>query len=485
MQRFDYFVLVASLTLLRLPVLIGESHSVVLRLVSFAPLWLVTIRNLLSASLVQTFRFDGRLTAVLLLATGLTLFSLVRTALSGFLESIYIFGHLMFWITVVSFALTTFVRQRSMGESRDLALGIGHALLVYVTCNVALYAMGVAAPRMTDARIDDAAMLALVGIHTSRTLFPLAGGVNAFGTVAGAALVVGGLLWLRQRGRKGAGRAPLVAAVAALAAILLTDARGALVFGLVSLYVVGFLRPASLRRTRWLPFVAPILPILLLGVIRVLPAAVVMPFSRSGDAFDVVTLSNRTTIWSAATDDLLRFSPMHLVGYGFQGQALSGLSRQYGHVYSHRFQTEMRGLHNMLLQNVYDIGYLGTLCLLGLLYLTGARLIELHQRYPGDLAVSATLGAYVYLVLAGTTERVPTIYSPEVFFLLLLICAATATGLLARAVSPHASQIDSARSIRGPRQQHPRVSGSIAASKRSRTTFSPRARARSTQTPRT
>jgi O-antigen ligase len=114
-------------------------------------------------------------------------------------------------------------------------------------------------------------------------------------------------------------------------------------------------------------------------------------------------LSNRPVIWQFGLDEFRQFKPVHLVGYGFRGQLVSGLSSQYSCLFKSYLRPQYASLHNIWLQILIDTGYLGlaiTFSLAALLAYSLAKLFLL----TGSRVFQGMLTLCLFIIMAGTME---------------------------------------------------------------------------------
>ncbi|MDX6662327.1 MAG: hypothetical protein QOG09_429 [Solirubrobacterales bacterium] len=364
---------------------------------------------------------DGALTALIAAFVALLAVALLRVGRTGvpldFNVALY---QATVWMTLGLFGLVAFAR---LGDDAipSLLLAICAAPALYVAANVALDALGVQAGRAAPPEAGDpATLLNSLGVAQTRHFFPLAAGVNNFGDVAGAAASGMAVLMVRLRsaGRVWAGVGLLVA----IYALLLTDSRAALFLALAAAAGVLLIPAAARGGIRGWALLVPASPALLLGGIGLLAGSdLVGTLARNpGESFG----TNRLLIWEPVLGLLGSFSPEHLIGYGAYGQFKSGVSLQYAYLfdifYTNRYFV---GAHNLALQTVLDLGYVGLVVLVVLL----ARAFGNIARYAanGGAPAAATLAVLIYFPLIGVTESTPTIYTPEALTTFILaVCAA-------------------------------------------------------------
>jgi len=131
-------------------------------------------------------------------------------------------------------------------------------------------------------------------------------------------------------------------------------------------------------------------------------------------------LTNRTIIWKFVVNDLEKFKIIHLVGYGFRGQIISEISRNYACLFSSYTNSIYSPSHNFWLQLILDIGYFGviiTIVLLVYLILKLTRLFVIER----DYGYFAFLNILIYLISVGSLESSISPDWHSTFILLIFI----------------------------------------------------------------
>jgi O-antigen ligase len=414
-------VMLLAIVWVRLPLGFGGTPSTSVRVLALAPL-IAGIATLLP--LRRPDRYVSLLGTLVGLFTLLIIVELFRGQSAGVYGSIskahyeagvicllLVFGYLYF-----ASALSSSDRDRRMFI---LCCVPG----TYVAVNVVMHVAGFNTP--PTARVGTAGtpaqLLGLVGIHATRAFFPLSDGVVNFGDIVGVALAASGILAIRVAGRQRL--LAILLLMASIYAILATDARGALLCSMVAIILVLLVgRRCALA---CLAFFVPATTAIVSSVLGVVAhTSLVGTFSRNGN--DLVTASDRTLIWHAVLTFLSHPSLTQLYGYGASGQISSGANLGYEYLFYGTTDPSSYSAHNFMLQTVLDIGYMGLLVFIVLLYLTARRLQKMII-VPGSFPAEALLCTLVYFVLNGATDPSPSLYTIETlyFFLLTVTCAAT------------------------------------------------------------
>jgi O-antigen ligase len=325
------------------------------------------------------------------------------------------------------FGVLLFATARDKTETWWRLAAVALAPAVYVGFNVILRFAGFSSTTEAEplavsyAAGTPAKTLALIGIHVNREAFPMNPSINGMGVVAAVGLVTAALLALRTHGLTR--RAGIVGAIMCLVALLLTDTRTALILAIVVIALLAFV-----RRTRVALLLAIVIPFsswLVTNALSFLSTTgLATPLARS--ATDVSTGNGRTFIWQAAQQQFAKFDVFHtLFGYGANGQASSGASRQYVHLFEGVPFPLLVHVHNLGLQVLLDTGVVGLAVLVLTAVLGLDRLERLNNLSPRGPA-TALVGGVLMLYLTGATEPSPTYRSQEtlVFSMLLLSAAA-------------------------------------------------------------
>ena len=426
-MTLDVWLVAFTLLLIRLPVLLGQQYAWPVRWLTLLPFVLSMALNLARMRREPVARLDGRMGLALAAYLALLSLSFLRALADLRLPLPVTADDWMVVAVLGPFALLAFLSAPTAKRQDQLRLALLAGLLSYLLANLVLHAVGVEHLETIYRKAFPASMLGLLGLRTSAVLFPMASGINAFGTVAGAAATMSGVLLARRYGDR---RVSLLAAggvILSLLAVILTDARASLMWSLASVVAVAWAWPrrtARLQATLLLPL---LVPLLLVGVFRAVPSG----WWEDGWAAlrPLLSISNRDIIWGAVLDELRDFRPIHLVGFGAFGQLTSGVSSAYAGLFSGYVHAGLAGAHNAVLQEILEIGYLGLGIVLGTLMLALRRLSGDAGGRATGRASAAILGLLVFSVLAGTLEASWSPENQELHTSLLL-------GLVACAVSP-------------------------------------------------
>jgi len=406
--------IVVSVLLLALPNAVGLGSSGAAWRAALVPLWLAVVLCLPEAGrrISHLLRWARRPSSWALLA-------FLTVLLSGFIHGAIVspaiplasaVGLVMVWGTVIGFAVVG--RLRWPSRTSEFLFLAGGSLAAFVAMNLAMSAFGM------GSRGGGLWILGLIGVHGERLTFPMMRGPNSGGSIAGAAMAAAFLTsfaFLRRQSTIAA--IALSGGLLSLAGVLLTDSRGGFLVALAVIGLVIALPSAMLGILQWLFVIPPLIPLFNWlaedltqgpGLSRLLG-----PLDRGG------SFMARIATWRAALMELAHPRWIHLIGYGYKGDVASDVAQAAGAAVSPT-RDIILGPHNVVLQYILDNGYIGAALFLFVLFLTIRRLARMAEADPRSGARPA-LGVMVYLALLGTIERVPTVYSPELFTVFLFI----------------------------------------------------------------
>ncbi len=349
--------------------------------------------------------------------------ALIRSITSSILTAREVIQMTAEWATFVAIGATLFWddadRDRQQA-GRLLVTVIGG----YVGANVLLDQIGLVNPSPLR-EVGDAQLLSLIGLHQARTLYPIADGVNNFGIISGAALLAGILLCFSPKASIPWRIIGFGTFVAGVLAIVGTDSRGAFLAAVVVAIAIG-LAP---RRAMWIVTAAAVvaalsIPLAITGVgAGVDVGDRFQVFSRKNE--DIATLNNRNKIWEAGLAVVLS-GEAGLFGYGAFGHVVSGASVAYRDVFGSVDEASMT-FHNTAIQYFVDTGYAGVLVIAALAMVALRRQIRLIAEFNSASRIPMAL--LLYLLVAGASEAVGTIYHRESMALVILVVMASVSPL--------------------------------------------------------
>jgi O-antigen ligase len=241
------------------------------------------------------------------------------------------------------------------------------------------------------------------------------------GEAAALSLVICAVLMARSQGKLRL--AAMVGFPLSVTAILLTDSRGPLAYGLAAIALLVFVPRRARRVLAFIPLLLPVAPAIILFVLRQL-GSVTEVFNRNAGNGSFVTATGRSKIWSIVVQFLSHPHAEDLIGYGAYGQVRSGVGYQYAYLFSYDEHPEFSNVHSIALQTILDMGYLGLALFLFFLVVAvnSARRSYQATRAPESAALLAALLA---LSLFGSSEALPGLTGINLLIsVIVLACAA-------------------------------------------------------------
>jgi hypothetical protein len=323
-----------------------------------------------------------------------------------------------FWLLILDTA-----RWRQDGLPRILH-GVFVSLLIYLAVNIGAVWLGFESEgQLSRYTREFSALFSPTGVRAN---FPMAQNGQYFAIVSGI-LVLLSVLKIRKQnyGNRMLGVTGLVLGVMALAG---QSARAPIL-------ALGFVLAYGLI---WRRLGRVLTPILILSLV-VMPVAFVyfdagrqmntvldwigLDVSRAQG--DIISLSNRDVIWSAALNHMFHEATlMHMFfGYGSYGHIASGLYESYRWLFEHSYVgVDYPPLHSSYVQAFVDYGALGIVVLLGVLLVVARRIrtMMLRQR---QLRAEATVLVMIliYLSICAVTEIAIGYYAWDLLAIFLLV----------------------------------------------------------------
>lgn len=421
----EYWILLISLLLLRLPVALGERQNPAVRLIFILPILGISMYLLFVSAHKKRILFDKKI--FLLFSAFATLLSIgfIRTGLNGIFLVTTILGNWLVWITIAVFSFALFISAPNEKVRYQYRRGFILAFGIYILLNFALYLLGFEPPEKHVQTNSTGILLGTLGVHIQRVVFPTSTGFNTFGSIVGTFTVASVAILTHRASARLDKMIAILGGLCSFVIIFLTDSRAALALSTLLILTIFLLPQKLYPKLKYIALVAPLLPVILILVINLLPAELASGLSRSGSDFS--NMSNRMTIWQIVLDEFKHFTPLHLFGFGYRGQVSAGLSEQYAYFFSSYAEGGQASSHNFFLQSIIETGYIGTLVFIFLLYVMISKLARFSIRNKYDHTPRTTLFILIYCILAGTTESVLSPDFQELFVLFLMICAASST----------------------------------------------------------
>jgi len=275
---------------------------------------------------------------------------------------------------------------------------------VYIFINIFLYYIGV---RASDAGyLGQAVLLSKIGVHVDRVYFPLASGINTFGSVTGGYFVV-----LLSQICFGTSKKKLhywILAFFAIWALLLTDTRAAIFLPILIVLILKYrvIKWRKISFVKIMPLVPIIGPIILAFLLLNIPQdSIFNVISR--DKGELATGNARFLIWGLALNELSVFKLQQIIGYGNFGHYVVGifsnLSSQIDTI-STEDDTSLlfQHPHNTVLTLIFDYGYLGLTVFILMLRNYFNYISIIWNSHKNFALIMLSYG--LYFVLAGMTE---------------------------------------------------------------------------------
>ncbi len=438
----NLIIVLLSITILRLPIVLGYRYDFFIRGFTSVPLFCVFVMNLYY---IRKFKIrlhiDRKLTATLLLFMVIWIVALLRTAFIEInFDTFTAFLILFTYFPLGMYVFSVFHAIPEENQQIKLAKAVVYSFVLYVVLNFVFHWIGISTNDEIYLTRYPAQMLGLLGIKTYRVLFPMADGNNSFGILAGASLV-GVIQLLRSRSGNIERIIYILVSLVCLSVIFMTDSRGALIFSVISIFLL-FIPKNAFRYLRWSPIFISLIPLMAFTFVpNILSNSTTWLNRPSGENIPVQgirqdpscqqslnnnggSLSNRPIIWQIILNHLKDFKPSHIFGYGYRGHVVSSISDQYDCLFASYAKSNLASSHNIWLQLILDIGYFGLLITVILFVLL--TLILTQSWISNNLAIfPSMLGVLFYIIMIGSLEAPisPDFYGPFIFLILITICS--------------------------------------------------------------
>ncbi len=424
----EFWVLVFLLILQRSPFLVqDDTLRMGLTSVGLGIIWFVIAKNLVLlfgrdmnlVLSVKRYLFWPYVAFALLLY-----FALLRGYAVDSVSKEFLARHLVWWTTVFCFAAALFLVPRSLATLVRLRRGIYWGVGLYVTFNVVLHFFGIESVREITVwgSFGKATILSSLGLDSSRVVFATGTGPGPFGVVSALGFIAGSLIASDKSVKRTSRWLAAGICLISLYALLLSDSRAA-VFWLLVTYLIMWLAIGKLDRfVVYLPPATIALPTIILSIaFFVANTQIGDELGRQAGANNVESLSNRNIVWETTLNELRDFEPIHLIGFGVQGQVASGVGTQYSKIFSANYahNIDKKTAHNYILQYILDMGYVGLLTF----FLLTSRAIKTLISAEFEKHGKIHLYCLSFILLAGSTGVAPTIYVNEIFTVLILLIA--------------------------------------------------------------
>lgn len=318
--------------------------------------------------------------------------------------------------TTIGLTITTplfvacFVRIFSVDSDRvqdNLLRAILWTVPLYVVINVLLLEGGLAV--LTE----------YVGTGRRLINLPSLVGANSIASVTGIALL-SLVVYLKIGKHK---LTAFIALALVLNVMLATGSRGPTFFALLAAAATVLLPVRILGRSAQILLAMSLIsaPIMLFVFATVQQTGLAELLIRTGaENFGVGT--GRAQLYEVTLAELAGLNPMHLFGYGYGGvlssQAMTVLVIIFDREYADVEALFLPTLHNLSLQLIFDVGYVG----FALFFLLLSGCIRRLRAMPEGQARFG-LGMLIYTMISGFTEATGTPYNLDFFFCLLAVLA--------------------------------------------------------------
>jgi hypothetical protein len=340
-------------------------------------------------------------------------------------SNIYNFKHTLITVMVAIVVYLGFqynaVYQENFGER--LVLAVIHVMGLFCLMNLISVIVN---PTYGEA---PSAILQGVGISTKRFKFPLYENIhsNSIGAVGGMLLVLSSGALVTLKVKKGFKRfAYIIYIIVGFAIAVIGDSRGTLFGAIICVAVMYmFVKTNKYSILRFSVLLLPLSHIFFMFVMQGLAESEAMS-SISRNSSELATGNSRKFIYITANNELADIKPIHFIGYGEYGIYGAGLTIHYIHKFGELLPSEqviISVAHNSAVQAIFDIGYIGLVIYILMLFLVFHQSQKLYKMgMPGFMIVSYFL---LYHVITGISETYFGKYSKFSYYLLLYLAIVT------------------------------------------------------------
>lgn len=294
-----------------------------------------------------------------------------------------------------------------------------HALGIYCTINLLAFILNPTFGGGTST------MFTLLGINSTKVVFPLYPNShsNLVGSTGGflVVLCLGYIQNVKSLSQKDK-RTLYVYLFSGIVVTIMGDSRGTvfgILFTVLSLYF--FIKIKKYKLLKYSVLLVPVSHVLFIFTLQFAAnSAVGSEIARGKN--DLATGNSRKFIYMAANRELADFKPLHMVGYGEYGIYGAGLTKYYMSNFGYTSK-ESRLIssvaHNTSLQAIFDIGYIGLIIYLLLLFTFFSQSQTLFEK--GYLHFMLATYFLLYLIITGVSETRFGNYSPFQNFLFIIV----------------------------------------------------------------
>lgn len=188
--------------------------------------------------------------------------------------------------------------------------------------------------------------------------------------------------------------------------ILISDSRANLftaILCIVGMYAL--IRFNKLNVLKYAVWVVPFSSFIFIAILQISANTSFMSNISRGNSSDIATGNSRAFIYKAANKELGDFKPIHVVGFGEYGPYGAGITKYYMEAkfgYKSKEQKLISSVtHNTALQVIFDIGYIGLLVYMFLLFSIFSQSISMFKN--GKTALILVCYILGYMVINGTS----------------------------------------------------------------------------------
>ncbi len=359
---------------------------------------------------------------VLFILVMLLIISTLRSNRASGIELSFIYYVLVIFLFGLSYSAINYIAvNRNMSLSYLILYIVVFPFALFCFLNWVLLILGLdfnIKAYLSDELPEAVILSKIFGFRALRTVFPLANGINSYATYMGGVFVLSlGLFFFSDKKKT----LKAIICILMFVTLLYTDSRGALIYPILILLFLIFLK-RNVKYLNWLRF------LVILVVIGPLVYIYILPWLGSLSGLNILSRSEgdwasgntRFMIWAYSFKEFLSFKLIHLVGFGEYGHYGSGVSSQWAASSSRYVNAEIAlSPHNTMLSILFDYGYLGLLVYISLLWQSFNRLAFIF-RYDNDTPL-ILLGFLIYNVIAGITESLGSTYVFNYIILFIMV----------------------------------------------------------------
>ncbi|WP_138995125.1 O-antigen ligase [Larkinella sp. C7] len=276
---------------------------------------------------------------------------------------------------------------------------------LFCLLNLILWTINYKVNDTEEINIGQAIMLSNFGFTIDRVSFPLGFGVNNYGTLIGAILILSITSFIFIKNNKSI---YIFTIAICIITLLLLDSRASLLNAiLIVLLCLYIYNKNAINLVKYIPYIAVFGPIFYMVTIPLLSQnEIISGLTRNSQ--ELVTGNSRFFIWGIALNELSNFQIEHIFGFGEYGHYKSGASLIWSSFFGDYEKNDLKSPHNTVLSIVFDYGYIGLAIYIYILIDISKKIRSL---WPINKNISIIFTSfYFYLVLIGITEATFGLY---------------------------------------------------------------------------